>query len=69
MAYGSGHERRRPIAEKIKNAKHAGIAKKLSKDIASDEDRFLWEKDNVKLMEQLLQAKANQCKDFKVYLD
>ena len=56
------------LAEKIKNAKHAGIAKKLSKDVASDEERFLWEKENIKLMEQLLQAKANQCKDFKELL-
>ena len=65
MAHDMGKEE---LAADIKSAKHAGIVKRISKGIASDEDRFLWEKENVGLMEELLEAKANQCEDFKALL-
>ena len=53
------------LADDIKNARHAGVAKRLSHDIAPDEDRWAWELDNIEVMEKLLQAKLKQCPAFK----
>ena len=53
------------LADDIKNARHAGVAKRLSHDIAPDEDRWAWELDNIEIMEKLLQAKLKQCPAFK----
>ena len=49
------------LAVRIKNSEHAGVAKRLSKQIASDEERWEWEKDNVAIMKKLLEVKAQQC--------
>ena len=53
------------LADDIKNACHGGVAKRLSHDIAPDEDRWAWELDNIEVMEKLLQAKLKQCPTFK----
>ena len=53
------------LAEAIKGAKHAGIVKRLSKDIAEDEDRWKWEEDNTQVMVHLLNAKLDQCPEFR----
>ena len=53
------------LAKQIKRAKHAGEAKRLSKNIASDEERMRWELDNTDTMEYLLQQKFQQCTRFK----
>ena len=53
------------LADDIKNARHAGAAKRLGHDVASDEDRWAWELDNIEVMEKLLQAKLKQCPTFK----
>ena len=52
------------LAVRIKNSEHAGVAKRLSKQIASDEERWEWEKDNVGIMKKLLEVKAQQCLQF-----
>ena len=52
------------LARKIQEARHAGIAKRISKEIAPDEERWQWEKDNVDYMIQLLHAKQEQCPEF-----
>ena len=52
------------LATKIQKSKHAGEAKRLSKDIADDEKRRQWEKDNIEIMKELLSAKAKQCQEF-----
>ena len=56
------------LARKIKHAKHAGIVKRLSKDIATDEQRHQWEERNEDVMAELLENKADQCKEFKAAL-
>ena len=56
------------LAGKIKNSRHAGIAKTLSKDIASEEERQKWEEENIDVMERLLKEKAKQCEEFKIAL-
>ena len=53
------------LANQIKRAKHAGEAKRLSKSIASDEERMRWELDNTDTMEYLLQQKFQQYTSFK----
>ena len=53
------------LAEQIKQAAHAGTAKKMSKNIASDEERWEWELNNKQVMGHLLQAKLQQCPEFK----
>ena len=52
------------LATKIQKSKHAGEAKRLSKDIPDDEKRWQWEKDNIEVMKELLSAKAKQCQEF-----
>ena len=52
------------LANKIKNAKHAGMAKRLSKSIASDDERYDWERKNTHVMDELLNAKLEQCPAF-----
>ena len=49
-------------------AEHAGVAKRLSKGIADDEERLKWEKDNTDVMRNLLQAKLEQCQEFRSLL-
>ena len=53
------------LAEVIKGARHAGIVKRLSKDIAEDEERWKWEEDNTQVMIHLLNAKLDQCPEFR----
>ena len=52
------------LATEIKKSKHAGQAKKLSKQIADDEERWEWEKDHIDVMKTILEAKADQCTQF-----
>ena len=52
------------LATDIKNCIHAGEAKKLSKLIATDDERFTWESNNIEVMKNILQAKANQCEQY-----
>ena len=56
------------LATEIKGCVHAGEAKRLSKLIASDEERFRWESDNIEAMKHLLQAKYEQCEQFRTCL-
>ena len=56
------------LAEKIKKAKHAGLAKQLSKDIASDEERLQWEMENHDVMKYLIRQKFEQCEEFRAWL-
>ena len=53
------------LAESIRNCDHAGNVKKMSKEIADDEERWRWEKANPDVMSYLLEAKAKQCDVFK----
>jgi ribA/ribD-fused uncharacterized protein len=52
------------LAEKIKNAEHAGKAKMISKAIPH-EDSLDWEKNNVAVMKKVIKAKFDQVKEFK----
>ena len=52
------------LATEIQNTAHAGKAKQLSKQIADDQERLKWEKDNVNIMKELLEIKATQCLPF-----
>ena len=61
MAKDFGHH---DLAEKLKDSVHAGQAKRLSKEIAEEDERWQWEKDNVDMMEALLKAKSEQCLQF-----
>ncbi len=56
------------LAEQIKNAKHAGIAKKISQNIATEEERAKWEINNVHIMSDLLKLKLEHCEPFRVCL-
>ena len=49
------------LAERIKGCDHAGSVKKMSAEIADDEERWRWEKENANVMNYLLEAKAKQC--------
>ncbi len=53
------------LAEKIQKSRHAGEAKRLSKEIANDATRWEWEENNVDIMKTLLNVKAEQCSEFK----
>ena len=57
------------LAEKIFKAEHAGVTKRLSKGIADGEKRRKWETDNIDVMRNLLQAKLEQCKEFRSLLN
>ena len=61
MSSGMGNQ---DLAKRILESRHAGEAKRLSKEIADDLTRLKWEKENVGIMEHLLAAKAGQCKRF-----
>ena len=39
-------------------SEYAGVAKRLSKQIASDEERWEWEKDNVGIIKKALRSKS-----------
>ena len=52
------------LATEIQNIAHAGKAKKLSKQIADDQEKLKWERDNVNIMKELLEIKAKQCIPF-----
>lgn len=52
------------LAEKIKKADHAGIAKSLSKSIPQA-NRIEWEKKNTDVMEEIIFAKAEQVQEFR----
>ena len=62
MAVEMGQER---LADKIRTAKHAGEAKRFSKDIAEDTERWNWEERNFDVMQYLLEEKAQQCPRFR----
>jgi ribA/ribD-fused uncharacterized protein len=53
------------IAERIHNANHAGIALRISKDIADDQTRWEWEEENTSVMREILTAKVEQCDEFR----
>ena len=53
------------LADDIRKAKHAGIVKRLSKNIAGDDKRWKWEEENKDVMVHLLNAKLEQCPEFR----
>ena len=53
------------LAKEIHNARHAGEAKRLGKNIADEETRWNCEEKNVDFMNNLLEAKAEQCPEFR----
>ena len=53
------------LAARIQNCKHAGEAKRMSKDISEDDVRWEWEKNNTDVMKNLLLVKAQQCAPFR----
>ena len=57
MAKDFGHH---DLAARIKDSDHACQAKKLGKQIAEEDERWQWEKDNIDVMAALLKAKAEQ---------
>ena len=52
------------LAEKIRNATHAGVVKSLSKEIEETE-RISWEELNMETIKELLIEKARSCQRFK----
>ena len=52
------------LATEIQNSPHAGVAKKLNKRIADDEERLKWGQDNIDIIRELLEVKAEQCLPF-----
>ena len=53
------------LANRIKNAKHAGAAKALSRDIADEASRMEWElSDGVTVMKELQYVKCYQCPEY-----
>ena len=52
------------LAARIKAAAHAGVAKRLSKEMA-EEEREAWDHENVHVMRTLLQQKAKTCMEFR----
>ena len=53
------------LEESIKCCDHVGSVKKMSPEIADDEERWRWKKENANVMNYLLEAKAKQCEIFK----
>ena len=53
------------LAKEIHKARHAGEAKRIGKNIADEETRWNWEEKNVDFMNNLLEAKAEQCPEFR----
>ncbi len=53
------------LAVRIKNAKHAGAAKAISRKGISREEAESWEGHSEKIMRELLKAKAKSCPQFK----
>lgn len=51
------------LAEQIMRAPHAGVAKRLSKEIP-EAFRISWEKNNVNIMNEILNVKADQVPEF-----
>ena len=56
---------KRQLADEIHKSAHAGIARRLSKTIADDEQRLEWEMKNVKVMQKLLSIKYYVCDAFR----
>ena len=56
--------KRDELADKIKNAAHAGIVKRLSKEM-EERDRIAWEDDHMDVMKELLREKAKTCEQFR----
>ncbi len=53
------------LAKKIQNARHAGAAKAMSKEIADEATRNIWElSDGIEVMRELAFAKCQQCPEF-----
>ena len=55
---------REELAGRIKDAAHAGIVKRLSKEMP-EEDRIAWEDEHMDIMRYLLKEKAKTCKPFR----
>ena len=55
---------REELAGRIKNAAHAGIVKRLSKEMP-EEDRIAWEDEHMDIMRYLLKEKAKTCEPFR----
>ena len=53
------------LAQEICGCRHAGEAKRLGKMIADDDKRWEWEEKNLDFMKVLLDAKAEQCSEFR----
>ena len=65
LLFQDGHRHRhKDLADRIMNAEHACVVKRLSKDMAED-DRRTWEESNISVMKQLLTEKARTCEHFK----
>ena len=56
------------LANKIMNAEHAGQASRLAKQTLDEEKAKYWEINNVDIMKELLQLKAEQCSEYKTAL-
>ena len=52
--------------ELAKEIHGAGEPKRLGKNIADEETRWDWEEKNVAFMNNLLEAKAEQCPEFNI---
>ncbi len=52
------------LADRIKNAMHAGVVKRLSKEM-DERERITWEDMHQNIMKELLQEKAKSCELFK----
>jgi len=53
------------LAERILQSKHAGEAKKRFSSVIANDVKWEWEQGNLGTMEQLLDAKAAQCHEFR----
>ena len=61
------HADMKPLAEKIRQAPHAGKGKRYSKEIP-DEITEEWESKNIDIMHEIISAKASQVSEFKTVL-
>jgi ribA/ribD-fused uncharacterized protein len=52
------------VANSLKNCKHAGQVKRITKDLASEEVIWEWEENNTEVMASMLKLKAQQCDEF-----